>query len=169
MQVNGLKIRVIIKEKGADVHLAVCTSEVEGLAVSDYRISVLSFFCSDKSEWASLANSSTIQMYLHTIDLVLPDILLKNTHVRVPLQVHWSRPSGDGPRNLCFEKLLWACTAVRLSWLQVSEILIYSFGKSYFVHSEFLSSHFIFLSRWVVGFETWFVTNHLKSGDSLAT
>ena len=47
---NGLKIRVIIKEKGADVHLAVCTSEVEGLAVSDYRISVLSFFCSDKSE-----------------------------------------------------------------------------------------------------------------------
>ena len=34
-------------------------------------------------------------MYLHTIDLVLPDILLKNTHVRVPLQVHWSR-MGSG-------------------------------------------------------------------------
>lgn len=94
--------------------------------------------------------------------------LVKNTQARVPLQVHASRVGmGHGSYAMVlihtvFEKLLWASTAVRLGWLQFSEILIYSFGKSYFVHSEFLSPHFIFLSRWVVGFETRVCNKSLK-------
>lgn len=102
--------------------------------------------------------------------------LVKNTQVRVPLQVHGSEPCGDGPWKLCYGPhpyCVWEalvsqyCSQIRLVtgfWnlnIQFWQELLCSQWIS-------LSTlHFsLSLSGWVL--KRGFVTNHLKSGDSLA-